>query len=143
MIARRFDGTQSFGKLFEQDPHFWACQPHANADVGTALAKAEMAIGGAGQIDAEGVFKHGVIAVAAGKPVQHFITLADGFAGTVKITGGDAAKVKRRRGPADDFIRGSIPDAARLHLVQQFGLMAQGLQTGRDGIARGVISGGA
>ena len=57
MLSGRFDGLDAFGKFLEQHPHFKPREPHAKADMRAALAKGDMAVWGAEQVDAEGVIE--------------------------------------------------------------------------------------
>ena len=140
MIPGRFHRADAFRKFFEQHAHFQSGQPDTDTNMRTPLTKRQMAVVLAGKVDAVRVGEGGIIAIAADEPVKHFVARANLFAVIVEITRGGAAEIQGRGGPADDFIRGGIPDRARLQLRQQFGLMGKCLNPGGDGIAGCVVA---
>ncbi len=124
-------------------PYLHAREAGAEADVG-AEAESHVAVGRAGNIEAEGIVEHGRIAIGRHLPVGDLVAGLDGMALVAHVARCRAALVDRGRGPAQDLVDGGahLGNASLTQGIELLGILHQGLQAAADGAPRGLGAGG-
>src|SRR5688500_3374646 len=95
-------------QLLEQHPDLQPGELRAQAEVGPAAAEGDVRVGIAGDVEAERVVEHGLVAVAGDVPEADLLAGADHLPAQLEVPGGVAAEEHDRRRPPQDLLDGAV-----------------------------------